>query len=182
MAFNDQHRLTFIIDADGTTAKQALRGLTADVNQLGGKFTSTFGGAVPLAGAAAGAILGIAAGVAVVGRELYDITKKAAEFGSEIYDASQKTGLGAEAISSLKAAADQSGSSLEAVTKGVARFAKQYEGTNADLREELGKTFKQIAEAKPGFEQLTLAQQKFGKSGADLIPMINSFDTAISKA
>lgn len=175
MAGND-YKLKFVIDADGTTAKQALGALTADVNNLGGRFSSTFGGMVPIAGAAAGAILGIAAGAATVGRTLFDITKTAAEFGSTIYDASQKTGLGATALSALKASAEQSGSSLEAVTKGVAKFAKQYEGTSSDLQAELGKVFKQINDAKPGFEQLTLAQKNFGKAGAELIPMIRSTD------
>lgn len=176
MGILSDHKLTFIIDADGTTAKQALKGLAADFNGLGGKFTGAFGGAIPIVNSAATAIAGVGVAAAAVGATLFQITKTAAEFGSTIYDASQKTGLGAEAISSLKAAADQSGSSLEAVTKGIAKFAKQYEGTSSDIEAELGKVFKQIAAAKPGFEQLTLAQQKFGKSGADLIPMINSFD------
>lgn len=152
--------------------KDAFQRLASDAGLSAKQFSLLKVGAT----AAATGIAAIAASAVAAGVGLFQMTQSAAEFGSEIYDASQKTGLGATAISSLKAAAEQSGSSLEAVTKGIARFAKQYEGTSTDLRAELGKTFKQIADAKPGFEQLTLAQEKFGKSGADLIPMINSFD------
>ncbi len=173
MAKND-YKLTFIIDADGSTAKQALNGLTADINKFGGTYTSTFGGMIPIAGAVAGAIAGIGTAAAGAGIALFNITKNAAEFGSTIFDASQKTGLGATAISSLKVAADQSGSSLEAVTRGIARFAKNYEGTGKDLRTELGRVFKQINEAAPGFDQMRIAQAKFGKGGADLIPVIKA--------
>lgn len=164
--------LLFKIDADSSGVKKEFAAVDASLGSLGSKFTS-FGG---IASIATAGIAAFGAATLVAGKYLFDITTAASEFGSEIYDASQKTGLGATAISSLKAAAEQSGSSLEAVTKGIAKFAKQYEGTGTDLRAELGKTFAQIAAAKPGFEQLTLAQEKFGKSGADLIPMINSFD------
>ena len=106
---------------------------------------------------------------------IFRLTVDASEYGSAILEASQKTGLSTEAISALKIAADQSGSSLEAVTAGIARFAKNYTGTSQDLQTELGKVFQQIADAKPGFEQLQLAQEKFGRSGANLIPIIQSF-------
>lgn len=132
--------------------------------------------AIPVAGAVAGAVTAIGSAAVTAGVALFNITKQAAEFGSTVYDATQKTGLGAEAISSLKAAAEQSGSSLEAVTKGIAKFAKNYTGTSQDLQSELGKVMKRINEAKPGFEQLKIAQEAFGKSGGDLIPVIRSFD------
>ena len=45
-----------------------------------------------------------------------------------------------------------------------------------DLDGSLEKVFKRIVEAKPGVEQITLAQKAFGKSGADLIPVLDSFD------
>lgn len=164
--------LLFRIDAESSGVKKEFAAVDASITSLGSKFSS-FGG---VATVAAAGVAAIGAAALTAGKYLFDLTSAASEFGSEIYDASQKTGLSATAISSLKAAAEQSGSSLEAVTKGIAKFAKQYEGTSTDLRAELAKTFKQIADAKPGFEQLTLAQEKFGKSGADLIPMINSFD------
>lgn len=175
MALSD-YKMKFVIDADGRTAKQELNSIYGQLNNVGGAATAAFGGAIPVAAAASAAFVATAAAVVKVGTALYDITKTAAEYGSTIYDATQKTGLGATAISSLKIAADQSGSSLEAVTKGIAKFAKGYKGETEDLQAALGDVMKQIAEAKPGFEQLTLAQKHFGKAGADLIPVIRSFD------
>ena len=173
MAITDQ-KLKVVIDGENRT-KAAFDSVYGDINKLGGGFTATFGGAIPMAGAAATAIAGIGIAAIGVGRQLYEITSKAADFGSKIFDAAQKTGLSAEALSSLQAAAETSGSSLEAVTGGIAKFAKQYKGTGTDIEQELGKVMKQIADAKPGFEQLALAQKAFGKSGADLIPVIRSF-------
>lgn len=170
------YKMKFVIDADGRTARQELDSVYTKLNMVGGSATAAFGGAIPVASAASVAFLATAAAVVKVGSALYDITKTAAEYGSTIYDATQKTGLGATAISSLKVAADQSGASLEAVTKGIAKFAKGYKGESEDLQTALGDVMKQIAEAKPGFEQLTLAQKHFGKAGADLIPVIRSFD------
>lgn len=170
------YKLKFVIDADGRTARQELDSVYTSINRIGGSATAAFGGAIPVAGAAAAAFLGTAAAVVKVGTALYDITKTAAEYGSTIYDATQKTGLAATTISSLKVAADQSGSSLEAVTKGIAKFAKNYKGDSEDIQAALGDVMKRVAEAKPGFEQLTLAQKYFGKAGADLIPVIRSFD------
>src|SRR5438045_2186298 len=67
------------------------------------------------------AAVGAATGLTVA---LFKLAESSAEFGSQIHDASDKTGLTAETISSLKVAADQSSSSLEAVTGGLAKFAK----------------------------------------------------------
>lgn len=175
MSLND-YKLKFVIDADGRTARQELDSVYTSINRIGGSATAAFGGAIPVAGAASVAFLATAAAAVKVGTALYDITKTAAEYGSTIYDATQKTGLAATTISSLKIAADQSGSSLEAVTKGIAKFAKGYKGDTDDLQTALSDVMKKVAEAKPGFEQLTLAQKYFGKAGADLIPVIRSFD------
>jgi hypothetical protein len=164
--------LLFKIDADASGAQRELRAVDAAVGRLGGQFSSFAG--IATVGAASIAAIGAAAVTASVA--IFNLTKATAEYGSEIFDATQKTGLGAEAISSLKIAADQSGSSLEAVTKGITIFAKNYKGTSQDLEAELGKLFKKINDAKPGFEQLTLATKSFGKAGADLIPVIKSFD------
>jgi len=172
MAVTD-YKLKFLIEADAKSAKNELSSINAEINGLGG-ISKAFSSAIPVAGA-------LAAGIGTVATGLYGLARSASEFGSEIYDASQKTGLSATALSAMKAAAETSGASLETVTKGIARFAKQYKGDSGDLQAELGKVFKQIADAKPGFEQLTLAQKNFGKSGADLIPFIRSFDGDVEK-
>jgi hypothetical protein len=124
---------------------------------------------------------------------IFELSKEASEFGSAIYDASQKTGLSAVTLSSLQVAAEQAGSSLSAVEGGLAKFAKTIgeanDGsdqaqaklakigvTSTNLDEALGQALATIAKYPPGVEQMTAAQAAFGKSGADLIPMIRSFD------
>ncbi|MBK8468086.1 MAG: hypothetical protein IPL32_19915 [Chloracidobacterium sp.] len=190
MASND-FKMKYVIDADASKAKAAFN----DLDKRIGGITSSIGSLGGLSGTAiAGALTGIATAGAAVGAAMFQMTKSASEFGSTIYDASVKTGLGATSISALKLAADQSGSSLEAITGGVAKFAKTVgaagEGSKEaaaklkslgiepvaalnDLDGSLAKVFKRIGEAKPGIEQITLAQKAFGKSGADLLTVMD---------
>lgn len=205
MAFSDEIGLLFRLKGDSSDAVAALnrvqreqKDLETSTKGLGSTFSSFAG---PAAIAAAG-VTAVAA-VAVSGTiALFKLAQSAAEFGSEIFRASEKTGLGAETLSSLKYAADQSGSSLETITAATARFAKIV-GEAADGSDKAGaklkkfgidpqeaivnldgaleKVFKTIIEARPGVEQLTLAQIAFGRSGGDLIPVIKSFDGDMSK-
>lgn len=192
MAVNDP-KLKIEITADSRSAQRAVTGLYNDVNKLGGSFTASFGGAIPMAGAAAAAIAGIATAAIGVGSAIFDMTKAASEYGSAIFDATEKTGLSAEVMSSFKVAAEQSGSSLEVVTGGLAKFAKTIGAagdgseeaqkklakigvTSNDLETALGQALKTIAKYPPGVQQMTAAQAAFGKSGADLLPFIKSFD------
>lgn len=166
-----------------------LTGITSQFTSLGNAI-----GAIPgPAGLAVGAVAAIGTAAVGTGVALFELTKQAAEFGSTIHDASVKTGLGAETISTLKLAADQSGSSLEQVTSGIAKFAKTVGAAGEDAKKSavfvkefgitpqaalkdldgsLDKVFKRIGAAKPGVEQMTLAQKAFGKAGADLIPVM----------
>lgn len=170
----------------GILTGDRLSGATSQLTSLAG----AVGGIPGPAGLAVGSIAALGAVTAGTVTAMYGLTKSAADYGSTIYDASVKTGLGAESISSLKIAADQSGTSLETVTSGIAKFDKALSKSKDGIKEfgitpkealndldgSLAKVFKRIADAKPGYEQTTLAQKAFGKSGADLIPMIQSFN------
>lgn len=159
--------------------------------------TDKLGGQLKTAGLAIGAVgagLAVVAGIAVAtASKLFDLTKSTAEFGSTIFDASQKTGLSAERLSAMKFAAEQSGSSLEQVTAATARFSKvlgdaangseQAEAklkrlgvTSTDLDTALKQALATIVKVPPGAQQMALAMDAFGKSGADLLPFIKSFD------
>lgn len=120
-----------------------------------------------LAGIAAGAT----AAWAAAGTALATLIKNASDYGSVINDASQKTGLAAESVAALKFNAEAAGSSLDQVTAGIAKFAKSQPALT-DLDKALDDVFKKIAAAKPGVDQLTKAQEAFGRSGGDLIPVI----------
>lgn len=151
-------------------------------------------GTVTAVAAGVGAVAGV---MGVAGIALFKLSKAAADFGSEIFDASQKTGLSAESLSAMKFAAEQSGTSLDAITNAAARLAKTIgDAANGskeaaakikqfglepqealkDLDVTLAAVFKRILDARPGVEQLALAQAAFGRSGADLLPFLKSFD------
>lgn len=180
------------IDAIEKAAKDAgtpMQQLGASAGLTAGQYKE-LAGTLPIVGAAITGITTVVAG-AVVG--LFNLAKSASDFGSEIFDATQKTGLAAETISSIKVAADQSGTSLDAVTGGLARFArtigdagngsdkaqaklKNLGVTSKDLDTALGEALVTIAKYPPGVQQMTAAQDAFGKSGVDLLPFIKSFD------
>lgn len=150
-------------------------------------------------GLAAGGFSAIAAVMAAevaiavkVTSTLWDMAVSASEAGSKIWDAQQKTGLAAATLSTLRGAAELAGSSLENVTASTAKFARllgeaqagnekaqetlrQLGVTSYDLDTALSQVSQTIHNAKDGTEQLTLAQQAFGRSGADMIPVIKQF-------
>lgn len=188
-ALSDNVGLLFKIKADSS---DAVKDLTKVQTEVGG-LSKGFAGLAGPAAAAGVAITAVASAAVAAGVSLYKLTKETADYGSEIYDATEKTGLAAETISSLKIAADQSGTSLDAVTGGLARFAKtigEAEGgsdkaqaalkklhvTSKDLDTALAQALVTIAKYPPGVQQMTAAQAAFGRSGADLLPFIKSFD------
>ncbi len=183
-------KLKYQIVADAAKAKAEVKSFDDILKGVGGHLGSS-------AGIAAIGAAGLTAGVA-----LFNLTKQASDYGSAIFDASKKTGLGAESLSAMDFAAKQSGTSLEAITGGIAKFSKTV-GEAADgsdkaaaklkdlgitpqealsnLDGALGKVFQRIIDAPPGIERMTLAQKAFGKSGADLLPFIDSFDGDLGK-
>jgi hypothetical protein len=186
--------LTSLISGlSGVATGSQLNGLTSQLTSA-----SSALGAIPgPAGLAVGAIglLGTVAVGATVA--LFGLAKSASDYGSEIFDASEKTGLSAETLSSFKLAADQSSSSLEQVTSGVTKFTKTVgeaalgseeaaakltrlgvdpQKAIKDLDGALGDVFKRIAALPPGVTQSKAAMDAFGKSGADLLPFIKSFN------
>lgn len=182
----------------GTPMQQlgASAGLTAgQYKELAGNLQLA-GGIFTAFGAIAVAQIAIAAKV-VTG--LFDLAKSASDAGSKIADMQQKTGLAASVLSTLKLAADNSGSSFEQVGDGITKFAKllgqAQEGnekaaaslkalgvTTTDLDGGLKQVIQTIAKATDGTEQITLAQKAFGKSGADLIPVIKQINGDLEAA
>jgi hypothetical protein len=163
-----------------------LGGAASQVTSLANAF-----GAIPgPVGIAVGAVAGLGVASLGTGLALFELTKKAADYGSTIHDASDKTGLHAETLSAMDVAAQQSGTSLDEVTSALSKFTKNVSAGKDELKAfgitpkqaindldgSLAKVFKRIADAKPGYEQIVLAQKAFGKSGADLLPFIKQFN------
>lgn len=160
--------------------------------------TTAMGGlakAIPLVSVALVAVVGAISGAAV---GLFNLAKSTAEFGSDIFDASQKTGLHAEALSALKFAADQSGASMQDLEVAVKVFSKTVgdaaRGSDeardklirlgvdpkkaiVDLQGALAQAFKTINSAPEGIKQMNASMDAFGsRSGPNMIATIRSFD------
>lgn len=196
MALSDSVGILFRLKGDSSDAVRAFNQVEREQTNLtktSASLSGSLAGMINPATLAAAAVAGIGIAAVAVGKGLFNLAQSASEYGSEIFDATEKTGLAAETISSLKVAADQSGTSLDAVTGGLGRFAKTIgdagDGsdkaqaklnklgvTSKDLDTALAQALTTIAKYPPGVEQMTAAQAAFGKSGADLLPFIKSFD------
>gem|GEM_PF-3837528 len=126
---------------------------------------------------------------------LVGIVKKTAEAGDEIQKMSQRTGLSATALSELKHAAELSGTTLDSLETAVKRMQRSVLdlerglSTQTEAFEMLGLTIEDVQGLSPEeqFNKITsaladvegetrkaaLAQQIFGRSGTELLPMLS---------
>lgn len=171
-------------------------GLGSFIGEIGEGTTalSAFAGPATIA---AGAIVGIGSAAVATGAGLFALAKEASDYGSEIADAQAKTGLASDSLSALRYQANLSGSDFGAVSGAISKFSKLVgeaatgskeakaklealgidpQDAMRDLDGAMGKAFKTINDAKPGVNQMTAAQNAFGKSGADLIPTIRGMN------
>lgn len=130
-------------------------------------------------------------------------TKSFIEAGSELDDMSQRTGVAADILGSLKYAAEQSGTSMSALENGIRRMqrvivdaangsksaadslsmlglsAQDLTGLNADEQ------IKLIADRISGIQDPTVkaaaAMEVFGRSGTELLPMLSAGAEGIQK-
>lgn len=117
--------------------------------------------------------------------------KRAIDSADDIGKTSQKVGMTTEALSGLRYAADLSGVSAEELTSSLGRMNKSaaegnpaFEAMGINVKKANGELkssdeiFKEIAGKfsgyKDGVEKSALAMEIFGKSGAQIIPMLNS--------
>lgn len=110
--------LVFNIKADGSQAKREMGEMQTSIGSLGGKL----GGLANPATIATAAFAALGAAAVAVTKQLFDLTLEAAKYGAAMKDASDRTGLTAKALSGLKYAAEQGGSSFEAASNAVAKF------------------------------------------------------------
>jgi TP901 family phage tail tape measure protein len=165
-------------------------GLSQGFNKATG-LSDKFSGSIAAGMLKAQAIVGaLEVGFKAVMGAVAAATTKTADYGDMINDASQRTGLAASELSKLKFAADQSGSSFEQVSSAVGKMAKNMDG-NSDAFGRLGISVKDVqgqlrptsdvlgdvadkfAHMEDGAQKSAIAQDIFGKSGADLIPLLN---------
>lgn len=180
----------FLSGLSGIATGSQLNGLTSQITSASDALSAIPGPA----GAAAAGIALVATASVGAGVALFNLTKESADYGSEIYNASVKTGLSAETISALKLAADRTGVSLESVGTIIGRFsrlvgeaAQGSEQANEtltrlgiepkkainDLDGALASVFKRIADMPSPIARATAAQQAFGKAGTELLKVLD---------
>ena len=152
------------------------------VDQTGAALSSVNAGLGKLSSVASSIAPALA--TAFSGAGIAAMAKSAIDAADALNDLSQKTGISVSGLSAYKLAAEQSGTSLEAVAKGMRALSVEIV-KNGDAFKKIGidtkdvdTAMRQIAElfaAMPdGMEKAALAAELFGKKvGADLIPLLN---------
>lgn len=140
---------------------------------------------------AAYASLGTLAGVGVAAALAAGV-KHVIDMGDEMNDLSQKVGISVRDLGTWRLAAEQSGTSLESVARGV-KGLSQYMVQNSEKLREAGITatdangalvqLADLFQAMPdGVEKTALAVQLFGKAGMEMIPMLNQGSKGLDEA
>lgn len=167
--------------ADDSALARGLRGAQAKLRAFGQSVTKI-----------GGVFAGLGAAVAV---PLFAAAKAFSEVGASIHDTSQRTGIGAQALSELGFAAGQAGADLETLEKGVRTMqkgllaAQSGSGNLAKGLELIGVPLKSLLGLKPEEQFLAIAEglstiqddstraavamQLFGKSGTQLLPLLS---------
>ena len=138
-----------------------------------------------------------AAGGAILGT-LGAMMKKTAAAGDAIWDMSQRTGVSTRILSSYKLAADQAGSSLEGLAtgfrglssrmmdakNGLAESKRAFDSLGVTVTDSTGalrpmndvllEVADKFSSMEDGATKAALAQDIFGRSGMELIPMLNA--------
>lgn len=127
---------------------------------------------------------------------LIAMEKSAIDAGDEMFTLSQKTGIAVQDLAGLELAAKMNGASLDSVANGVKHLSTYMfdaaSGTqaNADVLRVLGITAKEPLSAmeqladkfttmQDGAEKSALAVKLFGKSGTDMIPLLDGGSAAL---
>ncbi|MDE2000671.1 MAG: phage tail tape measure protein, partial [Burkholderiales bacterium] len=137
---------------------------------------------------------------------LIEFAKHTLEAAEKMADLAQKTGISTEQLSAYKNLADQSGTSLDAVANSMNKLARNMAqaaigtGTAATSFKAIGvevldanghlrdtdtvmqEVSERFAGYKDGAGKAALAQQIFGRSGAELIPFLNEGAEGLKKS
>lgn len=174
----------------GVTGQQAVDQLRGSMEKLDGVVSS-----------ARNALLALATAGSFVA-----IVKGAIDAGDKLNDLSQRTGLAVEDLDALSFAAQQNGTTLDAVSGALGKLAKnmadaagggkeaaatfaqfgisQKELANGSITstEAMARIADKIAGMPDGWQKAAAAQRVFGKSAAEIVPLLNAGGDAIRNA
>lgn len=153
------------IGADASDLVKELGRADTAIDKTSKQFQVARAAAVGFAGVAAGV------GVAVAG-----MVKHVVNTADELGKLSQKVGVSVESLSALKFAAKLSDVSLDQLATGLKHLSKFMVENNiqgVSTEEQLLRIADDFAKAADGAGKTAVAMKYFGKSGADLIPLLN---------
>lgn len=176
---------TGAFETDSKRAEKRMRDLNKTANDVGRAIGGGFKTAVTQLLAFTGVAIGLDSAVSSL--------KNAIDSADQLRDASIRLGIGVETLSAYRYAAQQTGTDLEELNKGILRLAKNAQnaldpksrqsrlfealGIDKDSLSDLDKLIPQIADRfndmVDGATKAALAQELFGKSGANLIEFLN---------
>lgn len=153
---------------------------------FGEKIKSGLGTAAKVGGAA---VVAIGTAAVATGKKLYSEVSDLAAYGDQIDKNSQKMGISAQAYQEWDFVLQHSGSSIDAMSRGMLTLSKQAE-SNSDAFEKLGisqkdlatlskedlfaKTIEGLQALGEGMERDALASELFGGSAKELGPLLNT--------
>lgn len=137
--------------------------------------------------------------------EVVQFSKSIIDLGDELNDLRQKTGIGVQALSALKGAAELNGLSFEGLQTSLRKFSSVIGNASSGSREALagfnalglsirnasgeikpsnqllGEIADRFENMKDGPEKAAIAIRLFGKSGSELIPLLNNGRAELEK-
>jgi lambda family phage tail tape measure protein len=184
----------------GVTGQQAVDQLRTSMDRM----KDSVDGVSNRFGMLKGALAGLAGTAVVAG--FVGMIKSAIDMGDKLNDLRQKTGIAVEDLDALGYAAELNGSNLDAVSGALGKLAKnmadaaggskdaiatfkQFGINQADLKngtitttEAMARIADRLSTMEDGWQKTAAAQQVFGKSAADLVPLLNAGGGAIRDA
>jgi methyl-accepting chemotaxis protein len=200
MALDIKAAVKIQASVDGIASINGLEKSLTNLDRKADGLNDTFGRIKGGAGAMSGALGALVPAVAVGG--LTTMAKGAIDAADNLNDLSQRTGVSVESLSRFGAAANDSGSSVDEVAKAMGKLSKSIVDPASKANEALksigvsatdasGKIrpmddvmldiADRFAKMPDGAQKTALAMELFGKSGMNLIPMLNQGRDALSK-
>lgn len=184
-AKRDKEAVDFFGASLGTKLIPELEKTGTALAGLAAEGTATAGAMVGMAGpigVAVVALAALAAGAVIAAREIFDLTKRAADFQGKMFDLAQQTGLAVETLSALEVVAKTTGGELGSITQAIVLFqrkldeaqdplsktAEQFRKFNIDTSDtetSLRSAFNALAAMPEGFAQTNAAAELFGARG-----------------
>ncbi|MEG1603740.1 MAG: hypothetical protein RR340_09035, partial [Cloacibacillus sp.] len=184
--FNNELRLRFD-ELGGSKVQNAFSNCGKGIDNLVSKTAKLVGAIAAVNGVVGGAVASI-----------YKITRAASDYGDEAWKTSQKIGMNVEAWQEMRHAGEMSGVEGDALSKGMMKLSKNIveagtgnktliawfkragvafvdaKGKARSVEDVMADMAGVFGKQKDGAKKTAVAMALMGKSGADLIPMLNA--------